>query len=118
MTEEINIGAIIQKLRTKYGLTQEKLAELSDLSTTFISKLERNETNNISLNNLVSLARVFNLSLDELAGFSNLPNDNYFGIHTNLLIKEIEKLDPTDADKLSKNLLEIIEVLTKNSLRK
>ena len=36
-------GAIVRRLRTKRGLTQEKLAELADLNVSYIGFLERGE---------------------------------------------------------------------------
>jgi transcriptional regulator with XRE-family HTH domain len=48
-------GAIIRRLRTKRGLTQEKLAELADLNVSYIGFLERGE-------NVPTLTIVLNLA--------------------------------------------------------
>ncbi|WP_243674318.1 helix-turn-helix domain-containing protein [Lentilactobacillus kisonensis] len=37
---DINVGKIIQQKRKALGITQEKLAELSNLSVNYISKME------------------------------------------------------------------------------
>lgn len=43
MDNDLQIGEKIRKHRIKANLTQEKLAEYSDLSINFISKLERGQ---------------------------------------------------------------------------
>jgi transcriptional regulator with XRE-family HTH domain len=48
-------GAIVRRLRTKHGLTQEKLAELADLNVSYIGFLERGE-------NVPTLTIVLNLA--------------------------------------------------------
>ena len=48
-------GAIVRRLRTKRGLTQEKLAELADLNVSYIGFLERGE-------NVPTLTIVLNLA--------------------------------------------------------
>lgn len=49
MDNNLQIGEKIRKQRIKANLTQEKLAEYSDLSINFISKLERGQKKNISI---------------------------------------------------------------------
>ena len=41
MIDTILIGKIIKKLRTEKNLTQEELAEKIDISTNYLSKVER-----------------------------------------------------------------------------
>ena len=53
----INLGEEISRRRREQKLTQEDLAELSDLSVNFISRLERTKDQNISIQNLDSIAR-------------------------------------------------------------
>jgi transcriptional regulator with XRE-family HTH domain len=48
-------GAIVRRLRTKKGLTQEALAELADLNVSYIGFLERGE-------NVPTLTIVLNLA--------------------------------------------------------
>lgn len=42
-SEAVTFGAMIRRLRTDRGLTQEKLAELADLNVSYIGFLERGE---------------------------------------------------------------------------
>jgi len=64
-------GAIVRRLRTKRGLTQEKLAELADLNVSYIGFLERGE-------NVPTLTIVLNLALA-------------LDVHAADLVREIER---------------------------
>jgi len=59
----------IKKLRKQKGLSQEKLAELIDCSREHLARIENGKIN-IGLGNFIRLAQVFEVSLDELAGFN------------------------------------------------
>jgi transcriptional regulator with XRE-family HTH domain len=59
------IGAAIRKRRLALGLSQEGLAEKSDLHWTYISGVERGQRN-ISLINIVRVARALGTTASEL----------------------------------------------------
>ena len=40
----VNLGANVKRLRKEQGLTQERLAEISDISIAYLSKIENNNT--------------------------------------------------------------------------
>ena len=61
----IAIGARIRQLRTEKGLTQAKLAELSEQEPSNVSHIERGATK-LSLATLVSIANVLGCSVDDL----------------------------------------------------
>ena len=61
----IALGKEIRELRRKRNLTQEKLAELADLSVPYISHLERG-TKKPSLAVLVRLADSLDVTVDRL----------------------------------------------------
>ena len=62
----INLGKEISRRRREQKLTQEDLAELSDLSVNFISRLERTKNQNISIQKLDSIARALNTTTPDI----------------------------------------------------
>lgn len=61
-------GRRVRELRTQRGLSQEQLAELTSFHRTYIGMVERGERN-LSLSNIASFAKVFELSISELMNF-------------------------------------------------
>lgn len=59
------LGQKIRMERLKRKLSQEKLAELTDLNRNFIGMVERGETN-ITIKNIENIANVFDISIQEL----------------------------------------------------
>jgi transcriptional regulator with XRE-family HTH domain len=53
--EAQTFGEAIRRFRTERGLTQEKLAQASDLTTNYVSDIERGRTM-VSLNTILKLA--------------------------------------------------------------
>jgi len=63
------LGEAIRARRKKAGLSQEKLAERADLSTVFISRVERGKESP-SVDSLVKIARALRAQVRELiSGF-------------------------------------------------
>ena len=63
------LGHNIWNTRKKVGFTQEKLAEKSNLSTVFISRIERG-VESPSVDNLVKIAKALGVNVADLvAGF-------------------------------------------------
>lgn len=60
------LGARIRHFRKALDLSQEKLAELSDLHPVYVGDVERGEEN-ISIDNLVRIARALKVTVRELA---------------------------------------------------
>lgn len=78
------IGQRIRNFRTKQGLSQEKLAELSGCHPTYIGQLERGEKNatiesieKISLALNVSLSKLFEKLGGEESNVRNIPLECY-----------------------------------------
>lgn len=59
------LGLSIKLARVRKGLSQEELAELAGLHRTYIGMVERAERN-ITVINLVQIAKALNVSLDKL----------------------------------------------------
>jgi transcriptional regulator with XRE-family HTH domain len=62
----VTFGAAVRARRKKVALTQEQLAELTDLDPTYISGIERGRRNP-SLKNIVKIAYALKTSLAKLA---------------------------------------------------
>lgn len=85
-----DFGLVLQKLRTERGLTQEQLAGLIHKEKSIISRYENNYQSP-TFDTVKALARIFNVSLDHLAG--------------------MEKRDLISAYNLTDHQLEIIKRL-------
>lgn len=66
------IGRRIKEVRRAQGISQEKLAELADLSTQYMSQIET-AARKASLTSLVKISNALNVSLDELL-YGNRPD--------------------------------------------
>ena len=64
----LNIRNNVKKYRKLNGYSQEFLAELIDCSREHIARIENGKIN-LGLQNFIKLAQVFNITLDELAGY-------------------------------------------------
>ena len=61
----LKFGEKIRELRHKNNISQEELAELTDLHRTYIGGIERGERN-VSLENIYKIAKALKISLSEL----------------------------------------------------
>lgn len=85
----LNIGERITQLRKQQNLSQDELAKKAEVSRTIIGNYERN-ANTPSIEVLIKLAKVFNVSVDYIIGEGELA-----ALDKDLLkrIEDIEKLD-------------------------
>lgn len=61
-----NIAKIVKQLREKTGLSQEKLARLSDVSNNTIINIEAGKQNNPTIETLKKIARALEVGVDDL----------------------------------------------------
>lgn len=111
--DSYNIGEKIRNLRVKYRLTQEQLAEKSNLSVNFISKLERDRKTNISIDKLLKICSVFEITIPEFLDEKNNISIAKLSPSTIKLINELRNLDSIKQEKLSKSILTIFSELKK-----
>jgi transcriptional regulator with XRE-family HTH domain len=102
----LNIGERITQLRKQQNLSQEQLAKKTEVSRTIIGNYERN-TNTPSIEVLIKLSKVFNVSMDYMIGEGELST-----IDKDLLkrIEDIEKVD----DDTRKHLFFLIDNVIQN----
>ncbi|MBL4653655.1 MAG: helix-turn-helix transcriptional regulator [Flavobacteriales bacterium] len=102
----LNIGEQISRLRKKNNLSQVELAKKAEVSRTIIGNYERN-ANTPSIEVLIKLARVFNVSVDYIIGegeLSSLDKD---------LLKRIENIEKLD-DSTKQHLCFLIDNVIQN----
>lgn len=109
--DNIRVGRKIQSIRKERGLTQEELAERSNLSVNYISKIERTEEQNITLRSLLLVANALTIDMGEI--LLTAPSREMGGFYTNMLVDKLVELDPKIADNISKKILELIEEFKK-----
>lgn len=97
-----SIGAQIRTLRKSRGLTQEKLAEKSDISYTYLGDIERGRRSCTTLT-LNSIVNALEFDLSEFFSFlkpdSELDEEKY--------MKLIQKI-PKDKDELLVGILQLL----------
>lgn len=101
-----SIGARIQKTRKAKNLTQEQLAEMADLSPSYISAVERG-VKTPKLETLIGLANILDASADDLLG--DVVNASIKSA-ANELSERIENL-PKERQQV---VLEVIRILTED----
>lgn len=105
------IGQRIREERIKFGLSQEKFAEIVGLSHYYIGQLERGERQ-MSLPTLVEIANCLHISLDYLVFGKNIyvkENDEIYNSNINIDIVEL-------MNKCSNNELELFKEIMKTVL--
>lgn len=61
----------IKKLRVKKGLSQEKLARLSDISNNTLIKIEQGIAKEPTITTVIKIANALEVSIDDLVGRKN-----------------------------------------------
>ena len=97
------IGERIKEARRKAGLSQEKLAEMIDVTTVYVSKIERG--GQINLKRLSQMSIALNVPIEKILNGTTMENENYlnkelkFKIPNDLLEEFQELLDKCSKDK-------------------
>lgn len=94
------IGQRIASYRKQQSITQERLAEHLDVSTTFISKIERGKTQ-LSLERLVQICHYLNINPTELL-YGHDSQSSYMLSELTSLLEQC----PTESLPLIKSLIE------------
>lgn len=103
----VNLGVNVRKLRKERGLTQEELAELADISIAYLSKIENNKANNVSLAITYHLAEALGVTAGYLVGQFDLDK---------MLDEEIMNRLADCSPIEKKKLLKIMDILKEDSL--
>lgn len=101
----VNLGANVKRLRKEKGLTQERLAEISDISIAYLSKIENNKANNVSLMITYRLAEALGVTAGYLVGQSDLEK-----MLDEEIINRLADCSPVE----KKKILKIMDILKEN----
>lgn len=111
-----NLGEEISRRRRDQKLTQEDLAELSDLSVNFISRLERTKDQNISIQKLDSIAQALNTTTPDIINnayrikkVNNNTSQNSTPVFIQKVNNELRKLPPVQAERVCKAFITILK---------
>lgn len=116
----MNIGENLQKYRKVNNMTQEDLADKCGVSRQAIAKWENSESVP-TVDKLIYLADIYNVTLDELVGRSNV--DKYARIKEFLLEFKAEDIPIGEEDEISAivtryfEFVESLELDAKDKLR-
>ncbi|MPW15259.1 helix-turn-helix domain-containing protein [Lactobacillus helveticus] len=112
----INLGEEISRRRREQKLTQEDLAELSDLSVNFISRLERTKDQNISIQKLDSIARALNTNTPDIINnaysAANVKPESHLNntpIFIQKVTNELRKFPDDQAERVCKSLIVLLK---------
>lgn len=94
--EEIYIGKQIKKFRESRGYTQETFAEMVELSTNYLSAIERG-VKNPRLETLIRIINTLGVSANKI--FSDMLDDRY-EMKNSILSDEIQTLPPVEQRRI------------------
>lgn len=84
------IGAIVRKLRTEQGLTQQAIADEIGSSFSFVGRVERGESN-ITIETIIKISNALNIEFFEFMSLGRRQDsEDIMAIHA-LLLKRSEK---------------------------
>lgn len=118
MNDIKTVGTNIAKVRRKNNLTQEKLAELADLSTNYIARVERGEIQNFSAINLLKIANALDISVDELVEGAHKKSIIQPQPYLQELIKLLNQLGHETSEELSQSFIRTIELIQNSKQNK
>lgn len=89
----MTIGDNIRTRRETLGMTREELAEKTQISFSQLSKIERNEQKNPTIQSIIAISTALNCSVDELIYNKNTNDTNYLmNVINNLPVEDQETI--------------------------
>ncbi|MFC6289556.1 helix-turn-helix domain-containing protein [Levilactobacillus angrenensis] len=99
------ISKLVHQKRQALDLTIEQLAERAGVSVSLISRIERGELTNISVNKLQAIATALHLTLGDF-----FANDPLTGAHTLDLIAYLKSLPEAQREVIAESILKILKL--------
>ena len=88
----VKLGEKIKKERTRNRLTQEMLAEMADITSSYVGQIERGERK-VTLSKLVRIANVLNVSVDYLLSDNIELTDDILQVEIKNAMSNMEEKD-------------------------
>lgn len=110
-----NVGGNIARERHNQHMTQEQLAELSDLTINYLSKIERGTIKQVGANTLFRISKALGVTMDSLMTGNDIRSSEEFNPNLRQLIKFLNGLETTQSERLSKRLLEVLKITQKTN---
>ena len=107
------LGKRIKERRLQKGLSQEKLAELTDLSVTHISNVEHAKTK-VALQSLVPIANALEATMDELLGDSLVQARPFYLGTLERELRDCSELELQCVEEIVKHQKKLLRAYQKN----
>ncbi len=106
----MKLSTIISQYRSKQGLTLEKLSEKSDLSRSYLSKLENGglDDDNVSLSTIIKLATGFGIKVREILELLDVtePHDQGNTVPLNVYLRKKYDISKDSDIKIIEGLID------------
>lgn len=99
------VSKLIRQKRRSLNLTIEELAKKANVSVSLVSRIEREDVTNISINKLNDLAAALDLKVTDF-----FINPELTGVYTLSLLKYLEKLPENKREQFCQALLKMINI--------
>ncbi|MBV6717250.1 helix-turn-helix domain-containing protein [Paenibacillus chitinolyticus] len=102
------LGREIKKVRNRRGLTQERLAELMQSSSSYVARLESG-TINITVDTLHRIASILDVTIQELFSFEEYVSELDLNDPLIKIIDLLKKQGPSETEKVYRMLHEFFK---------
>lgn len=110
-----NVEFNIAERRHELKITQEELSNRADISTNYVSRLERGEVKHIRAETLAKIAVALDTTMDALFnGKSNSGKKRAAGKYEKQLYSTLNQLDQGTAEEVSKSILKLMNTKLNN----
>lgn len=110
-----NIGINIANRRHKLKMTQEELSNLADISTNYVSRLERGEVEHMRAETLYKISKALDTSMESLIEGEKpaIHGQHSMGKYEKELKVLLSLLNQEDAEEVAKSVLNLIHTKPK-----
>lgn len=112
--DDNTLGRNISHERKQQNMTQEQLAEFSDLTVNYLSKIERGIAKKVSAESLYRIAKALNVSMESFFSKEGpIPQKLEKGPYQKQLANYLSTLEVDKTEVICKHLLEVLKISAK-----